>query len=91
LDKSCAADSDCFAGVHVADCCGSVVVLGYAVAAQGAFDTYESDCQTRAVCDCLSQPPTLENGTVTSDVTQRRAVCVAGQCAGTGPVNTGSP
>ena len=91
LDKSCAVDTDCFADLHVTDCCGSVVVLGYSVAAQSVFDTYESDCQSRAVCDCLSQPPTLENGTVTSDVTQARAVCVSGQCLGTGPVNTGMP
>jgi hypothetical protein len=91
LDKSCTANADCFADVHVADCCGSLVVLGYNIAARSVFDTYESDCQSHAVCDCLSQPPTLENGTVTSDVTQARAVCVSGQCLGTGPVNTGTP
>jgi hypothetical protein len=91
LRKDCTADADCFAGIHAADCCGSVVVLGYNRDAQAAFDAYEADCAPRATCECLSQPPTLENGQATSDLELRTAVCISGQCNGTGPVNVGTP
>jgi hypothetical protein len=91
LDKSCSADADCFAGIHVADCCGSRVVLGYNDSAAADFDAYEADCVQRALCPCISQPPTLEDGQATSDVDQAVARCISGQCFGSGPVNTGSP
>ena len=89
FDKSCTADDDCFAGVHTEDCCGSKVVLGYNVAEQGSFDSYEADCLAQALCRCAPAQPTLEGGQVTSDLEQRSAVCSAGQCLGTGPVNVG--
>lgn len=91
LQKSCKSDADCFAGVHTADCCGSLVVLGYNTAAKVAFATYESDCTKRATCACAPLPATLENGQATPDVNQRVALCITGQCYGSGPVNTGSP
>jgi hypothetical protein len=91
LDKSCATDDDCFAGVHTLDCCGSQVVLGYNLSAQSSFDEYEADCTARALCRCAPAEPTIEGGHVTSDIELRRAVCSGGQCLGTGPVNVGDP
>jgi hypothetical protein len=91
LDKSCATDDDCFAGIHTLDCCGSQVVLGYSVSEQSSFDDYEADCTTRAVCRCAADQPTIEGGQVTTDLELRRAVCSSGQCLGTGPVNIGDP
>lgn len=90
LDKSCATDDDCFAGVHALDCCGSVVVLGYNLSVRSSFDEYETDCATRTVCRCAPAEPTIEGGQVTSDIELRRAVCSGGQCLGTGPVNLGN-
>ena len=89
LDKSCAADSDCFAGVHTLDCCGSLVVLGYNLSVQSSFDEYETDCRSRALCRCAPAEPTIEGGQVTSDIELRRAVCSGGKCLGTGPVFVG--
>ena len=90
LDKSCVRDDDCFAGVHTMDCCGSQVVLGYNVSTQSSFNGYETECMARAVCRCAANDPTIEGGQVTSDIELRRAVCSAGHCLGTGPVNVGS-
>jgi hypothetical protein len=90
LDKSCASDNDCFAGVHTLDCCGSQVVLGYSVSQQSSFNGYEMECMTRAVCRCAPQDPTIEGGQVTSDIELRKAVCSAGHCLGTGPVYVGN-
>jgi hypothetical protein len=90
LDKSCATDDDCFAGVHTLDCCGSQVVLGYSVSAQSSFNGYETGCRARAVCRCAPDDPTIEGGQVTSDLELRKAVCSAGHCLGTGPVHVGS-
>jgi hypothetical protein len=91
LDKSCATDDECFAGVHTLDCCGSQVVLGYNLSVQSSFDDYEADCTSRALCPCPANEPTIEGGQVTSDIELRRAVCSAGQCLGIGPVYVGDP
>jgi hypothetical protein len=91
LGKSCATDDDCFAGVHILDCCGSQIVLGYNLSVQSSFDEYEADCTSRALCRCAPAEPTIEGGQVTSDIELRRAVCSGGQCLGTGPVNVGDP
>jgi hypothetical protein len=90
LDKSCVLDDDCFAGVHTLDCCGSQIVLGYSLSEQSSFNGYETACMTRAVCRCAAQEPTIEGGQVTSDIELRKAVCSAGHCVGTAPVNVGN-
>lgn len=91
LDKSCATDDECFAGVHTLDCCGSQVVLGYRVSEQASFDDYEAECAARAVCRCAPAEPTIEGGQATSDIEHRKAICNGGQCLGTGPVYVGAP
>ena len=89
FDKSCQTETDCFAGVHTKDCCGSKIVLGYNALEMARFEAYEADCTSRAVCRCAEGPPMLEGGQVTSDIEQRFAQCSSGQCIGNGPVSVG--
>jgi hypothetical protein len=89
FDKSCASAADCFVGIHLADCCGSRIALGYNDSARSAFDSFEADCTMRAVCDCPQDSDRLEGGQATSDIASAYPECVTGQCVALGIVNTG--
>jgi hypothetical protein len=77
LDRTCESSSDCFAGRHLIDCCGTMRWIAYNVAARADFELAESGCT--AMCPCPMSPTLSEDGL---DLGNAEAVpeCIDGTC-----------
>jgi len=80
LEESCSDDADCFAGVHIFDCCQSEVVLAFNGGARAAFDAYEASCRRQPPCPCPQHPLRAEDGSPLDSTASAVAVCSAGSC-----------
>lgn len=60
-EASCNAPSDCAIGSVLTDCCGSTRVTGVTASTLDAF-TADADGCFVAVCDCVAQPETADDG-----------------------------
>ncbi len=86
LDKTCETSSDCFAGRHLVDCCGTTLWLAYSEAARADFEQAESGCT--ATCPCPIRPTRAEDG-AELDPADAVADCVDGRCMARHPDNAG--
>jgi len=86
LDKACESSSDCFAGRHLLDCCGSIRWLSYNVAARADFERAEAGCVP--TCPCPSSPTRTEDGV---EIGNEEAIpeCVDGTCVARHPDTVG--
>jgi hypothetical protein len=82
LDKSCASASDCRLVQHQIDCCGTILIMGLASAAEPGFAAIEQYCAAQfPPCGCASRGMMLEDGSLI-DFGSKDAVaeCVDGRC-----------
>lgn len=77
-DRSCEVDNDCFVGIHVLNCCGSVRYLAFNVRDEDAHREYAGACLEQAQCDCPSLAETEDGTRITKAGTEAR--CIDGVC-----------
>jgi hypothetical protein len=78
LDKTCEATSDCFAGQHLVDCCGTTRWVAYSEAARADFEQAELGCT--ASCPCPLSPTLTEDGMEIGVDEQAVPECIDGIC-----------
>jgi hypothetical protein len=78
LDRTCENSSDCFAGRHLIDCCGTTTWLAYNVAARPDFEQAESGCT--AMCPCPQSPTLAEDGLELGTDEEAVPECIDGTC-----------
>jgi hypothetical protein len=88
LDKTCSTPDDCVLVNHVADCCGTILIMGINGSALPLFNEAEPYCSAQLpACGCAAQGTNLEDGTIIDFADASYAVeCSAGEC---GSVYTG--
>jgi hypothetical protein len=81
VDRSCAVDADCLAGIHTINCCGSAVWIGFRSSEKDRFASLEAACdKTYPACGCASGPPTTDDGSIVPFGTQPGVTCQGGVC-----------
>ena len=81
LGETCSADTDCRAGIHVIDCCGSRAWIGYTSSELTFYIGLENECQASYPdCDCLPMPTVTDSGEMTDADDPIVAGCVGGRC-----------
>jgi hypothetical protein len=81
LDRSCAADDDCFAALHTVNCCGTEKYIGLRVTERSRYETLEAQCHmTWPACQCASGVTTTDDGSVPAPGTAPSAACRQGVC-----------
>jgi hypothetical protein len=78
LDKTCEATSDCFAGRHLVDCCGTTRWVAYSEAARADFEQAELGCT--ASCPCPLSPTLTEDGMEIGIDEEAVPECIDGTC-----------
>lgn len=78
--RGCSIDPDCTFGLHLADCCGNEIAIGFAASEKAKFEVAEAAHRTAcpANCKCAVGPVRTESGMSTDDKTRIRAACVSG-------------
>jgi hypothetical protein len=81
LDRSCTTAADCFAGAHIANCCGQGQFIGFNNTEKPRFQTLETQCAaTYPACGCAAGPPTADDGSQLQFGDQAGVTCLQGKC-----------
>jgi len=81
LDRSCVVDTDCVAVTHVANCCGSVRVIGLRASEQATFQQLEPQCDASyPACGCATAPTMTDDGSTIKADTSAGVSCLQGTC-----------
>jgi len=81
LDRSCTSATDCFAGVHQINCCGTRQFIGFRKSAQTQYQDLEPKCEaTYPACGCAESQPTTDDGSKLQFSATPGVACVQGVC-----------
>jgi hypothetical protein len=81
LDRSCTAASDCVAVGHVANCCGTIRVMGLRASEQAKFQQLEPQCDASYPgCGCATGLATTDDGSVVGAGGNAGVTCAQGTC-----------
>jgi len=81
LERSCTTPADCFAGMHVSNCCGQVQFIGFANSTKTQFQALEAQCDAiYPACGCAAGQPTADDGSRLRFDQQAGVTCLQGKC-----------